>query len=866
MWKKNAAKLSTIVLPALLAALSLPISGHALSQEPHSPRGAMTEGNKPHATLLPSGAGSDWWLEVQRKIKAAEYDITTREKKTLSGAQASWQAPNRAHNFRTHFTGRGIRVVPRGSGGTPAWTWTLVFAGYGAGQSPQPAGDAEAKVNGNRVEYRRGDISEWYLNDVRGLEQGFTLHGPPSGAQAGEGEIVISMKIGGDLQSVLNASTGAVDFYSEKGVPVLEFGGLHAVDAAGRVLPARFAVNGALLDILVDARDALYPINVDPILTSLAWTTESDQFDAQLGISVATAGDVNGDGYGDVIVAAHYFDNGQENEGRAYLFLGSASGLSTTPAWTAEGDQANAHFGCSVATAGDVNGDGHSDVIIGASSFSNGQTAEGRAYLFLGTASGLSATPAWTAEGDQDNAAFGYSVATAGDVNGDGYDDVIIGAPNFYNGEYREGRVFLFLGSASGLYATPTWTAESNQVYAYFGYSVATAGDVNGDGYADVIIGAYFFSNGESYEGRAFVYLGGASGLSPTPAWTAESNQANAYFGNSVASAGDVNGDGYDDVIVGAYFFSNGETYEGRAFVYLGGASGLSPTPAWTAEANQANAKFGTSVATAGDVNGDGYSDVIVGAPDFSNGETFEGRAFVYLGGASGLSPTPAWTGESDKGDARFGFSVATAGDVNGDGLSDVIIGAPYFSNPLEFEGRAYLYITPQAILTLSITGSGSGIVTSTPSGISGNVSCSATFPLSTVVTLHAEPSEFSLFSGWALPCVANPSGDCVVTMDGDKNVSAPFAFDTAHKTRIGTSANYYATLQEAYNNTPGGGAINAWATEFIENLSASSAKGVTLNGGLDEAYNPGIGRYTVLHGILSIQYGSLAVSNFIIR
>ena len=140
-------------------------------------------------------------------------------------------------------------------------------------------------------------------------------------------------------------------------------------------------------------------------------------------------------------------------------------------------------------------------------------------------------------------------------------------------------RTFLYLGSATGISLTPAWTAESNQAGAEWGFSVASAGDVNGDGFSDVVVGAYLFSNGESSEGRAFVYLGSATGLSTTPAWTAESNQANAWFGFSVASAGDVNDDGFSDVVVGARHFDNGQVDEGRALIYLGGdgSPGRSP-------------------------------------------------------------------------------------------------------------------------------------------------------------------------------------------------------------------------------------------------------------------------------------------------
>jgi len=136
--------------------------------------------------------------------------------------------------------------------------------------------------------------------------------------------------------------------------------------------------------ITFDATDALYPITIDPLTTSPNCTAESDQDDANFGYSVGTAGDVNGNGYSDVTVGAPIYTNGQTDEGRAYVYHDSATGLATSHNWTAESDQGGANFGYSVGTAGDVNGDDYSDVIVGANFYTNVEAYEGRAFVYYG--------------------------------------------------------------------------------------------------------------------------------------------------------------------------------------------------------------------------------------------------------------------------------------------------------------------------------------------------------------------------------------------------------------------------------------------------------------------------------------------------
>ncbi|MCH7645531.1 MAG: FG-GAP repeat protein, partial [Myxococcales bacterium] len=233
---------------------------------------------------------------------------------------------------------------------------------------------------------------------------------------------------------------------------------------------------------------------------------------------------------------------------------------------------------------------------------------------------------------------------------------------------------------------------ESNQSVAQLGRSVSGAGDVNGDGYDDVIVGAWRYDAGQTDEGAAFVFLGSATGIADGNPSTAhaqlESNQLGAQLGRSVSGAGDVNGDGYDDVIVGALGYDAGETDEGAAFVFLGSAAGIADGNPSTAhaqlESNQDSAWLGYSVSGAGDVNGDGFADVIVGAERYDAGETDEGASFVFLGSATGIAdgnPSTAHAQlESNQAGARLGWSVSGAGSVNGDGYADVIVGAPGYA------------------------------------------------------------------------------------------------------------------------------------------------------------------------------------------
>ncbi|HEV8129325.1 MAG TPA: integrin alpha, partial [Candidatus Eisenbacteria bacterium] len=225
---------------------------------------------------------------------------------------------------------------------------------------------------------------------------------------------------------------------------------------------------------------------------------------------------------------------------------------------------------------------------------------------------------------------FGCSIAAAGDVNGDGYDDVITGAYQSSRNGLAVGRAYVYYGSRRPVNRADIVLIGEAAGDA-FGVCVASAGDMNHDGYADVIVGAYQNDARGANAGRSYVYFGGPN-LHERPDLVLNGEAAGDAFGYAVASAGDVNGDGFSDVIVGAYENSARGAGAGRAYVFFGSAK-PDAVPDLVLSGEEAGDRFGISVAGAGDVNKDGIADVIVGAYQNDAGGVDAGRAYVFYGG-----------------------------------------------------------------------------------------------------------------------------------------------------------------------------------------------------------------------------------------
>jgi hypothetical protein len=433
-------------------------------------------------------------------------------------------------------------------------------------------------------------------------------------------------------------------------------------------------------------------------------------YDDQSGYSVSSAGDVNRDGYDDILVGARQNDEGGSYAGQTYLIFGKSDGWSMdTPLDSADasfiGEAGGDMSGWSVSSAGDVNGDGYDDILIGAY---NNQT-----YLVFGKATGWSrdfplslADASFIGEAALD--CSGLCVSSAGDVNGDGYDDILIGARGNDEGVPEAGQTYLIFGKETGWSIdTPLDSADASFIgeadYDYSGFSVSSAGDVNGDGCDDMLIGAYGNDERNLGAGQTYLIFGKSDGWSMDfPLDCADASfigeAANDMCGWSVCSAGDVNGDGYDDILIGAVGNDEGGSAAGQTYLILGKETGWSiDTPLDSADASfigEADYNYsGFSVSSAGDVNGDGYDDMLIGASRYGS---YTGQSYLIFGKPAGWSmdvslslADASFIGEAAN--DMCGWSVSSAGDVDRDGYDDILIGAHLNSEGGHYHGQTYL-------------------------------------------------------------------------------------------------------------------------------------------------------------------------------
>jgi hypothetical protein len=386
-----------------------------------------------------------------------------------------------------------------------------------------------------------------------------------------------------------------------------------------------------------------------------------------LGEVLERIGDFNGDGYEDWAIglprATDYLTN--ENAGKVYLYLGSSKLTNEQkPAFVLKGEESRDEFGSALAGGGDINGDGYDDLIIGAPYANYSSSQLGGAYIVFGGK---------YHENDYDRKLYfgeywnviGKSISINGDLNNDGFNDIVVSCGYAI--------AFIFWGGEE-ISDYPDVVLEPHTTSSYIGSATDILGDINGDGYDDIGISLPYLENGETS-----VFLGGQS-INIQPDYTISGMNSEDDFGEVLTAAGDINGDGYSDFLIGS------DNYNNELFLFYGDS--LLNQMSYTELLSQTPGSFQNGVSAIGDLNKDGFGDIAVGVEAPSE----YGQVNIYLGKHEALS-SPDYSIVSDQIQDRFARTIVADIDVNGDHEMDILIGAPYNSETAHFAGRVHLYL-----------------------------------------------------------------------------------------------------------------------------------------------------------------------------
>jgi len=374
----------------------------------------------------------------------------------------------------------------------------------------------------------------------------------------------------------------------------------------------------------------------------------------QFGFAVQAAGDVDADGFADFLVGANVNDSRAAGGGAVYLYRGG-SNYPSTAAISYGGPVAGANCGAAVCGGADLDGDGYDDWAVGAPGLGTTGNDAGRVYVFRGGAI-PDAEPDLVIQGSVPGGQFGAAVLLVPDLDGDGYGDLVVGAPRAGNGELR-----IYRGGPA-LDATADRVIHARAQDSRFARSLAWLPDDNGDGRNELLVGAPHSSQAGTWAGAVVLYRGTAA-LDSIPDLVLFGQAAGDEFGTSLAAGADLDGDGAGDVVVGAPSANvNGVADAGKAYVFRGGAA-IDAVPDWLLRGNAAGDHFGLSVAAGFDWDADSKMDFAIGAPDADANGTDRGVCTIYRGGAT-LDITPDATVTGNANSAHLGMSLASAGDV----------------------------------------------------------------------------------------------------------------------------------------------------------------------------------------------------------
>lgn len=550
------------------------------------------------------------------------------------------RAENVRHRLAANFTLQGVEV-DRGNG-----RWAMALRGYGHGNALKPVGRVAPEAGFNRVEYRRGALTEWYVNGPLGLEQGFTVKGAPG--RDVSGPLTVALALSGDFSATVTSDQKGLSLRDRDQRPVLSYAGLAAYDSSGRELPAWLELRGRELLLRVNDTAATYPVTVDPIIQVAKLTASDGAAGDQMGISVGISGNT-------VVAGAENATVGSNaGQGAAYIFVKPASGwtdMTETAKLTASDGQAADGFGGSVGITGNT-------VVIGACPQSGMCNRQGKVYVFLKPKSGWKTTSKFKAELTASDSSPNDGFSNMMSISGDGKTIAVGAWGATVGGKTSEGAAYIFAKPSSGwktMHETAKLTEPHGAANDDFG-NVA----INGDG-STLFVGAIQLdvtNNNGAGPGKAYIFERPANGWKTTSQFKAKLTASDGLTGDGFGfcQTGDacISGDG-TTVLALAPQFSANSTGDGKAYIYVKPAGGWKTTSHFTAEltVSDQNPDFGWSGAITDD-------RAVIGA-------VVANAAYVFNKPKSGWKTTSHFNAKLTPADGTkgaFGFSTAISGNT----------------------------------------------------------------------------------------------------------------------------------------------------------------------------------------------------------
>ncbi len=588
-------------------------------------------------------------------------------------------------------------------------------------------GDAELSparqhsLKGQRVTLSYADgVTEHYDHLTQGLEQTIEVARLPEG----QGPLVVSYHVTTDWRQRLSEDGQRVEVYDpERELPVFTWTKLVAFDAEGDALEARMDVRGERLAYVVEGvEDAALPITIDPLASMPDASIEGDTSGVNYGESMRMTGDINGDGFDDIVIGQPLFTGAAGAlSGRFLVYAGRSGAVTNTADFSAEGSQGGEFMGFRVSILPDVDDDGRDDVVVTSPlyDFDSATSDSGKVYLFQGDTTLTNLKEAWTYESQLADERLGFTLNESGDFNCDGHADLAAGA---YLANSGRGTLKVFYGEPAsmadpqlgGFPPSPGWTLSGQAASSNLSTSLSNTGNPTGitnngiacDGLA--VGSSGFTAPGRIAAGRVQVFLGSPTGLdqSKVPDWDRTGAARQTFLGVAVASGKDLNGDTIPDLAIGSL---EADT-SGRVEVFYGSPTDtFSMSPDWTEDRTSGDAYFGEQLHLIDDLNGDvarGFAtpiaDLLVGSPRYSDNQTNEGRVELFFGSENGIADTAAWSVTGGDASVRLGIGLSS-GDFDNDGFADVAVSGTGFDQTAQPQlanvGRVDVYYGGQTCL-----------------------------------------------------------------------------------------------------------------------------------------------------------------------